>query len=449
MRRIISRVSRRVWAWGLTATVATTLVAVEATGRAQGRAISDGDRQAARELFMAGVRAQNEGKFQEALAYFERSRRVVDAPTNVLRIAQCEAALGKYVEAVESYRELARFPLASDAPQAFHDAQAQGAAELPTVESKVARLTLDVTPSDAHIQSVNIDGEAIHVALVGVARPVNPGTHRLQVHAEGFVVEEQLFTLRPGETQRLNLVLKRGIADVGHGAGPHAPPPPAPYVAPTSSSAGGAGSGSSPGTSTGSIPPPFEPALAAASESDSPTGILLGADLGFANQRRSPFARRGQYSNNDSTWSGGYVGLDGALRFARVFSVGVFANVASLHAEDMAQSPDMTQTSLGAYLGYVGRRDRLAFFGNVGPSVISNSYFWDPTPKAPLTNGKESITETGYGLRVNLGLNVPVASSFRLVPKLEVTAGRLGFESATTGFASVHLGLNVFWNRNL
>ena len=52
-------------------------------------------------------------------------------------LAECEAALGKLVESAETYRTLTRTPLPPGAPNAFVQAQAQGAAELTQVEPRI------------------------------------------------------------------------------------------------------------------------------------------------------------------------------------------------------------------------------------------------------------------------------------------------------------------------
>src|ERR1700678_2428558 len=100
------------------------------TARAQ---VSDAERVAARELFHAGDELQRAGHFAEALDKFQRAQQVFHAPTNLLRIAECDAALGRLVESAEAYREVARTSLASDAPPAFQAAVEQARAELAQV----------------------------------------------------------------------------------------------------------------------------------------------------------------------------------------------------------------------------------------------------------------------------------------------------------------------------
>src|SRR5580698_10323051 len=109
--------------------------------------VSDAERAAARELFHAGDELQRAGRFTEALDKFQRAQQVFRAPTNLLRIAECDAALGRLVESAEAYREVVRSPLPSDAPPAFQAAVAQASAELAQVEPRVPRVVAQVQPA--------------------------------------------------------------------------------------------------------------------------------------------------------------------------------------------------------------------------------------------------------------------------------------------------------------
>src|SRR4051794_25209468 len=93
--------------------------------------MSDGERKAAaRAAYTEGVELQEKGKPTEALARFEAAEKLFDAPTHVLRIAECQALTGKLVEASETYETLIRKTLPPNSPDAFVQAQEQGKAEL-------------------------------------------------------------------------------------------------------------------------------------------------------------------------------------------------------------------------------------------------------------------------------------------------------------------------------
>ena len=108
--------------------------------RPQARAqVSDAERAGARELFKEGDQLQRAGHFAEALDKFQRAQQVFAAPTNLLRIAECDAALGRLVESAEAYREVLRTPLPAGSPPAFQAAVDQAKAELSQVEPRVPK----------------------------------------------------------------------------------------------------------------------------------------------------------------------------------------------------------------------------------------------------------------------------------------------------------------------
>jgi tetratricopeptide (TPR) repeat protein len=114
--------------------------------------VTDSERAAARELFKEGDELQRTGKFTEALDKFQRAQKVYSAPTNELRIAECQAALGQLVEATESYRTALRMPLPPGSPPAFQAAVDQAKTELAQVEPRVPKLVVHVAPANANPQ---------------------------------------------------------------------------------------------------------------------------------------------------------------------------------------------------------------------------------------------------------------------------------------------------------
>ena len=126
-----------------------TAPAVVLVPRAALAQISDSERAAARQLYAEGTDLQNAGKYEEALDKFQRAQKVFSAPTNLLRIAQCQASLGKLVESAETYRTLIRTPLPPNSPPAFEQAVDAAKGELAQVEPRVPKIKIDVSPKDA------------------------------------------------------------------------------------------------------------------------------------------------------------------------------------------------------------------------------------------------------------------------------------------------------------
>src|SRR5258708_31663881 len=92
--------------------LASVLLCAAPPPRAQ---LSDTERAGARELFKQGDQLQRAGHFAEALDKFQRAQQVFAAPTNLLRIAECDAALGRLVESTEPFRAALPSPLPAGA----------------------------------------------------------------------------------------------------------------------------------------------------------------------------------------------------------------------------------------------------------------------------------------------------------------------------------------------
>src|SRR5580700_1131368 len=133
--------------WGSATAVLVGLAMLAAPAYAQGPGVTDTDRLNAREQFTAGMKAQQEGHWAEALLAFQRAQALFPAPTNMLHIAECEAQMGRLVEAAETYRGLKLLQLPKDAPPPFFAAQAQGSAELQQIEARIPKMRIDVTPA--------------------------------------------------------------------------------------------------------------------------------------------------------------------------------------------------------------------------------------------------------------------------------------------------------------
>lgn len=193
--------------------VMTTATAPTATstGPAMGvgpTVVTDADRAAARDLFTEGVQLQKD-KPIEALDRFQRSYSVFAAPTTALRIAQCKVTLGKLLEGAEGYRALANMSIPKGSPQAFFDAQTTASQELAQVDPRIPRVRINVTPANLPGLQVSIDGQPMNIALVGAARPVDPGAHKVTANAQGYWQIEMTFDVKEREQKDVPLPMKK------------------------------------------------------------------------------------------------------------------------------------------------------------------------------------------------------------------------------------------------
>ncbi len=401
-----------------------SIVALPRTAMAQ--QVSDSDRAAARDLYFEGVRFQDAGKFADALDRFDRAQRIFSAPTHLLHIAQCQSQLGHLVESAESYRALIRTPLPAGSPPAFQLAQKEAVAELPTVEPRIPQVKIDVTPANVPNLQVQVDGVTMNTALVGVSRPIDPGTHKLVVFAPGYGKQEQSFALKERETKVVPITL---VATSGVVYGPAIvplPPPVAPI--PTTPPANTA--------QPAPLPPPADlpqseqwkaakkaPAMSLLMGLQG--GALFPAGNAFANTATTFVATQDNTQMSDLASAGGAFGLAGGLRFATHFMVGVSYEHGFFGKGDnpiLTGGPgaDSTQTvssnSFGGSLAYISNPEGFGFYGEIGLG-----YRWFKTSSVI---GSLDQSQTLRGAEFELGAGAWIrAGDVRIIPKVSFSPG--------------------------
>ncbi len=385
--------------------------------------VSDAERAAARDLFKQGDELQRAGKFPEALDKFQRAEQVIHAPTNVLRIAECQAAMGKLVEAAESYRQVTRWTLPAGSPPAFQSAIDQAKGELAQVEPRVPKVLVQVTPTPAQGSQPElvIDGASVPFALVGEQIPLDPGSHTLQAKAAGYASQTESVSLRERDTKTVALRLEPapggGAAVAPSPAGGTPPPPPPPYGA----------SNAPPGT-----PPPPPPvameSAPAAIRQRSNVGILIGAHLGaVAPTGRIPTADGNMSDLNNVSAGGVGVGIDGGLRFARHWYVGasydhdVFSPTTTNPQLTSAQSHSET---FGLDFAFIVNPDRVSFYGTLGLQTRIYTLSATNIPSETYTSGE---------LLAGVGIWIPIGHWFRLLPELTGGFGSFGTPGSISG----------------
>ncbi len=415
--------------------------------------VTESQRAAARDLFKEGDALQRSGKLVEALDKFQRAQAVFDAPTNQVRIAECEAALGRLVESSEAYRSVLRVQLPAGSPPAFQAAVDQARAELAQVEPRVPRLVIDVQPTKAPGMQLQIDGQNVPAALVGASMPLDPGSHRVIVSAPGYASAEQQVVLKEQEAKTLSLTLKAAAnATAATPAGPAAPPPPPPASpAPGGPSAGG----------THAVPPPppeVELVTTPPAPQGSRTALLLGGHLGWEIvSGQVPIDANTKIDARELGGSGAAFALDAGLRFARQWYAGLTlehaelggGNHASLDASVTNASSSTTQ--FGAVLGLITNPARTSFYGHLGLA-----YRWYNVSLTG-TGVTSPPTYTSGEASLGAGLWLPAGRAFRIVPEVTLGVGTFDAPSSTTtgsggasaGHIFVMLGVAGFLNVDL
>jgi hypothetical protein len=144
---------------------------------ASGRARAD-----ARKLAEKGDAAFSEGRCDKAVDLWQEANGKFHAPTILVRVAQCQALLGKVVEATATLETVANASLAPDAPGAFVDAQNRAKAELPKLRARIARIRVVIHRRDRTAEpALEIDNTKMPRSAGDFN--VNPGEHHVRVSA--------------------------------------------------------------------------------------------------------------------------------------------------------------------------------------------------------------------------------------------------------------------------
>lgn len=408
--------------------------------------VSDMDRAAARDLFRKGIELQNAGRFAEALDLFSRADSVVNAPTNMLHIAECHAALGHLVEALETYRALQRYPLPANPPGAFVQAVERGREEMKGVEPRVPELKVDVAPAHVPTLSVTIDDRPLNTALVGVSRPINPGVHKVVASAPGYTRAEQTIDIKEKERKAiaLNLTSTGGVIYGPAGAGGSS----SPYVT-ISPAQTQQGQGPVPDR-----PPPYEE-KPRPPDLRSRTSIFIGPRLGVAIPTGNYVPDGGLSIDMDKiAKTGGALGVEAGIRFARIFYFSAVLEGAKYGEATFANVKYSASSFLfGGKFGILTNPDGFAFMGDIG--IGYRKFSVDGTAGGRTESSDASSPEFLLGL----GMHFKAGKILRLVPKLDVGAGSFGDDRVTSGgitsstgdrsHAFVTIGLGGFFDIDL
>jgi hypothetical protein len=195
-------------------------LAVVALGLALGQAalaqpVEGASRKAAKVLAEEGLALFDNKDYAAALERFDKADAVVSVPTVDLFAARCLAQLGRLMEASARYLDVINADVGDDAPPAFKAAQVEARQERAALLPRLAALAFSIE-GGAEGASVVLDGKEVDPATLGEARPLDPGSHRVEGKRAGATVVEEV-TLAEGEKKTLTLKLPKPL-----------PPPPKP-----------------------------------------------------------------------------------------------------------------------------------------------------------------------------------------------------------------------------
>lgn len=211
----------------------------------------DATRMTARTLAESGLALFEAGDYPAALEKFDRALTLVQVPTVGVRAARCLAKVGRLVEAAERYRQAAVMTIDPTASAGFRqsqaEAQAEAEAERAALLKRIPHLEIALEGAAPTDVELTIDGKPAPTATIGIARPMDPGSHRI-IARRGADIDTRDGVLAEGDSQRVIMKLP-ALATAGPLAplapGPASPPAPRPgstqrLVATIAMGAGGA-----------------------------------------------------------------------------------------------------------------------------------------------------------------------------------------------------------------
>lgn len=179
----------------------------------------------ARQLAIQGIDAVESGNCKTGEPLLERAEKLHHATVHLQYLARCRLAAGRLVAATEMWRQIIREGAPSGSSPAVQAAIAEANTQLPHTLPRLASTTVRASAEYRDIK-VMVDGVAVRSELLGAAQVIDPGDHRIEAEAPGYVHFSKTWNV--GEGQSAEIVIKltpaAGGADSGPTTGPAGEP---------------------------------------------------------------------------------------------------------------------------------------------------------------------------------------------------------------------------------
>jgi hypothetical protein len=165
-------------------------------------AVDDDPRARAQPIFNEGLTLVEQQRWAEALDRFVAAYEIYESPTIAFNIGYCQRALGRYVEALETFEGFLAMELSGQA--ASREAEARGYVR--ELEARLVTLIIEVPPDERRGLELLVDGRAVEPQGTITMR-LDPGAHTVHARREGY---RPLFVdreLAPGESERVEVRL--------------------------------------------------------------------------------------------------------------------------------------------------------------------------------------------------------------------------------------------------
>jgi hypothetical protein len=158
---------------------------------------SGDDRAAAEALFTKGRDAAKRGDLDAACAAFEESVRLDPAPGTMFNLGDCEEKRRHDAAAWQWFEETLTKLSSSDQRRPLVQSR------IAAIEARLPTLTIRLAPGSPPDSVVLRDGSELHAASLGVALPLDAGTHHVVVQAPGHDARAEDVQLVQGDHKEL------------------------------------------------------------------------------------------------------------------------------------------------------------------------------------------------------------------------------------------------------
>jgi hypothetical protein len=143
---------------------------------------AESNKATAEALFNEGRHLMSEGRYEEAIQKLKASQDLDPGLGTLLNLAECYERVGRTASAWAEYREIAALARQTGAREREQLAEEKSQ----ELESKLSKLAISVAPGvDPTSVKITRDGNLVRTAELGIAIPVDPGTHTVEATAPG------------------------------------------------------------------------------------------------------------------------------------------------------------------------------------------------------------------------------------------------------------------------
>lgn len=191
---------------------------------------SPAEREIARSAMQAGDQLSAAGDPAGALQRYQAAHAIMHVPTTGLAVAKMQVALGMLLEACSTAIEVVNLPGEGAESAVFARAREAASQLAARLRLLIPSIRVEVAPEIVRY-SVAIDGVVVSDAARHLPLKANPGNHRVEVSAPGYVTQVREITLVEADSEPVRLYFALDIAPAAPQLAGRAPASPVVRVA--------------------------------------------------------------------------------------------------------------------------------------------------------------------------------------------------------------------------